>query len=232
MSDAVEAPAVRKHAVAALVHGRYLVADDGAVDPGDGAPLLVGFHGYGENAGRHLAALRRIPGAAAWRLCAVEALHPFYTRSTGEVVGSWMTRRDRERAIEDNLRYAASVIADVKRRYRTGRTLVIAGFSQGVAMAYRTAFGSGHPCQGLLALAGDVPPDVAARGATAAAPRILLGRGTRDEWYSEAKMAVDLETLAAMEATVETCVFEEGHVWAKAYLEAAGAFLKRIAEPA
>jgi hypothetical protein len=38
------------------VHGRYLYEDRGA------DRLLVGFHGYGEDAAAHLEQLRQIPG--------------------------------------------------------------------------------------------------------------------------------------------------------------------------
>src|SRR5437764_4229265 len=84
-------------------HGRVLLV------PGDPRRVLVGFHGYGENADRHLAELRRIPGAAEWTLVAVQALHRFYNVKTQEVVASWMTRQNRELAIADNLAYIGKV---------------------------------------------------------------------------------------------------------------------------
>ena len=46
---------------------------------------------------------------------------------------------DRDQAIADNLEYVASVILDVRRRYAVADVIVYAGFSQGVAMAYRAA---------------------------------------------------------------------------------------------
>lgn len=215
-----------EHHVAAEVHGRYLV-DAGA--GGAGAPRLVGFHGYGEDAAAHLAALRRIPGAGGWLCAAIEALHPFYTKR-GEVVASWMTKRDRERAIEDNVRYVAAAVADLGARYGRG-PLVFAGFSQGVAMAYRAAAGSGHASAGLIALAGDVPPDVAARPGLSLPP-VLVGRGSEDAWYDQAKMDADLAVLAGLGVEVTTCVFPEGHVWGADFLVAAGAFLERVAASA
>lgn len=208
------------HQIATIVHGRYLVErGTTAEDP----PLLVGFHGYGENASAHLEKLRQIPGAGSWLLCAVQAPHPFYTKK-GDVVASWMTKQDRELAIDDNIRYAASVVAELRRTHGHGGPLVYAGFSQGVAMAWRAAVRSGHPCQGLIALAGDVPPEVAStRQATV--PPVLLGRGTDDAWYTEAVMAKDLETLATLGAEVTPCVFEGGHDWYDPFYAAAGDFL-------
>jgi predicted esterase len=211
--------------IAAITHGRYLVHRG---DAGEGAPLLVGFHGYAENADRHMEKLRRIDGAEGWVLCAVGALHPFYNPKTGDVIDSWMTSRGRDQAIVDNVSYVARAVLEVRRRYKTSSRLVFAGFSQGVAMAYRAAAGSGIPCHGLIALAGDVPPDVAGNGNHL--PQVLLGRGTEDAWYTEAKMDADLAALGKLGAEVETCVFEGGHDWTPEFYARAGEFLRRIGQ--
>lgn len=210
--------------IPALVHGRCLI--ERGADAGERAPLLAGFHGYGENARRHLAELRKIPGTEHWLRCAVAAPHPFYNRN-GDVVGSWMTRQDREIAIDDNVAYTARALTTVRREHRTSDLLVIAGFSQGVAMAYRAAARCGLPCHGLIALAGDVPPDLSEHE-IAPLPPILLGRGREDTWYTEEKMDRDLETLDKLGTEVETCIFDDGHVWHRDFLAAAGDFLDRL----
>jgi len=214
--------AFQEEYLAATTHGRFLLA--GAEEKG--SPLLVGFHGYGENAEHHLEKLVQIPGADSWRLCAVQALHPFYTRQ-GDVVASWMTKQGRDRAIADNIRYTASVVADLKRRFGTPRRLVYAGFSQGVAMAWRATACGGHPCHGLIALAGDVPPEVAA-GEHPALPPVLLGRGVADGWYDKGKMQADLAVLERLGAEVTHCVFQGGHDWTDEFFAAAGEFLRRV----
>ncbi len=214
---------VEENWIAAITHGRYLIHRG---DAGEEAPLLVGFHGYGENAERHLEQLQRIEGADGWLLCAVGALHPFYNTRTGDVIDSWMTRRGREQAIVDNVSYVSRVVAEVRRRYRPSSRLVFAGFSQGVAMAYRAAAGTGFRCHGLISLAGDVPPDaVADRGHL---PPVLVGRGTGDELYTEEKMDADLKVLAELGVEVETCVFEGGHDWTPEFYARAGEFLRRV----
>ena len=209
--------------IAALVHGRYLL--DIPAEP-EGAPLLVGFHGYGENADRHLEELRRIPGSSRWALCAVQALHPFYNR-LNEVIASWMTRQQRERAIQDNLRYAASVVAEVKRELPVSERLVYLGFSQGAAMAYRAAAGSGHACRGVVVLGGDVPPELE-RHDLGAFPPVLLGRGSSEEWYDAAKMEHDVELLRGRGIDIRPCVFQGGHEWTDEFRAAAGRFLEEV----
>jgi predicted esterase len=220
LSGASGSPPVAERRLAATVHGTYLVAP-----PAAGAPhaAVVGFHGYGETAADHLAALRRLPGADRWLLAAVQGLHPFY-RKDGTVAVSWMTSFDRANAIADNTRYAAAVLAELAREHPSVTRWALTGFSQGVAMAYRAAAGAPHPIHALVALAGDVPPDVAAAGMSGFPP-VLIGRGTGDGWYTEEKTAADLRTLEARGVEAETCVFAGGHEWAEEILTRAAGFL-------
>jgi len=210
-------------AIPARVHGHALLVRGSAAGPE--APLLVGFHGYGENALRHLGELARIPGVERFARAAVQALHPFYTRRD-EVVANWMTRFDRERAIADNVDYAAAAVALLKRAAGAER-LVYVGFSQGVAMAYRAAALAGHASAGVIALSGDVPPELAPADLDRLPP-VLLGRGRAEAWYDEAKMAADVERLRAAGVAVRPVLFDGGHEWTDAFRAAAGEFLAEI----
>jgi predicted esterase len=220
MSDAE--PSVRT--TEARTHGRYLVREPRTGGPW---PLLVGFHGYAETAADHLQALHSIPGTEEWVLVAVQALHPFYTR-TQRVVASWMTREDRDLAIADNIDYVGRVLGRVRAEHHANRTLVFSGFSQGGAMAYRAA--ANYAADGVIVLAADVPPDVVERRAVPLPP-VLIGRVTQDEWYSAAKEAADRAALARIDTRVEVCVFDGGHAWTDAFRDAAAAFLRRARGP-
>ncbi len=200
--------------VATTVHGRYLFRDRGS-------RLLTGFHGYAENADVHVAQLDQIPGVDLWSIAAIQALHPFYTRNDQTVVASWMTRIDREEAIADNIDYVRAILGDIGNR----RPLVFLGFSQGAAMAYRAA--ARIRCDGLVILGGDLPPDVAAQESVQLAPRILIGRGRRDEWFNDEKLKKDLSFLRGV-ADVTTCVFDGGHEWTEEFRQAVGAFLETV----
>lgn len=197
--------------------GRYLV-EPGPAD----APLLLGFHGYGQNAESLLEALRGIPGADRWTLVSVQALHRFYSRSQS-VVASWMTSQDREAAIADNLAFVGRVIAELRAGGHGGK-LVFAGFSQGGAMAWRAA--DQLPCDGLMVLGSDLPKDVAE--SRAALPPVLIGRGEEDPLYSADQLTKDLAALEARGARPEVCRFDGGHEWAAGFLEAAGRFLEQV----
>ena len=169
-------------------HGRYLVAPPAGWTPSaTGAPLLVGFHGYAEDAELHLERLRSIPGADRWLIVSVQALHRFYRGRSRDVVASWMTRQNRDLMIPDNLSYVSAVIDEVGREWGAGTPLVFAGFSQGVAMAFRAAALGRHQANGIVALGGDVPPELETPS-LARIPEALIGRGERDDWYTAAKI--------------------------------------------
>lgn len=212
------------HLVSTPITGRFLVDPS----PRPGAPLLVGFHGYAQRAEDLLEDLGRIPGCEAWTRVSVQALHAFYRPRTQDVVASWMTRQDRGLAIADNLAYVRRVAGEL-RASRGGGKLVFAGFSQGAAMAWRAAAHCG-PCHGLIALGGDLPPDVP-KAPALVLPPMLLGRGLEDMVYPEAQFASDLATLEGLGFHPEAVRFPGGHAWGPGFLEAAGRFLEGILRP-
>jgi predicted esterase len=206
-------------------HGRVLLRESVATSVG----LLVGFHGYAETAGIQMERLAAIPGADAWTLLSVQGLHRFYRGRSEDVVASWMTREDRETAIADNIRYVDAAIAAVRpTRSAVGNDrIVYAGFSQGVAMAFRSATRGRWSSAGVIAIGGDIPPELAADPASRFPP-VLLARGIRDEWYTRARFDADVESLRSRTADVRPIVFDGAHEWALDASSAAGAFLSAL----
>jgi len=214
---------VLERTIKTTTHGRYLVA---APKGGGPAPLLVGFHGYAEGAEAQLERLRTIPDADRWRLVSVQALNRFYRGRTGDVIAGWMTRQDRELAIADNLAYVASVVDEVSREWPDAdRTLVFAGFSQGVAMTFRAAAASTRPVAGVVAVGGDVPPELDA-ASLAAVRTALVCHGRTDDWYTAAIFAKDLQRLRDAGVSVTPLDFAGGHEWSADVAQAAAAFLR------
>ncbi|MCM2316077.1 MAG: phospholipase [Thermoanaerobaculia bacterium] len=208
--------------IATTLHGRYLLEHTG---DGPSRLLLVGFHGYAQNAHAILEPLRAIAPAEA-TLVAVQGLHRFYSRSQQQVVASWMTREDRELMLADNLEYAARVIAAARAEATTpdARTVFV-GFSQGATMAWRAAAENPAP---VIALGGDIPPELTP-AALAGVPSALIGGGSLDEWYTRAKYESDLARLANAGCPAEGCAFDGGHEWAAEFIEACQRFVNRLA---
>jgi predicted esterase len=214
---------VSTRTIAVTTHGRYLIDPPASAGP---APLLVGFHGYGEGAEAQLERLRRIPGADRWRLMSIQGLHRFYQRRANQVVASWMTRQDRELAIGDNLAYVAAVLDEVDREHPGAPRLVLSGFSQGVAMTFRAAAASTRTVDGVIAVGGDVPPELD-EAAIGRVGRILVCHGTRDEFYTDAIFDRDVQRLRASNVGVTPLTFDGGHEWSDAVVEAASLFLRQ-----
>ena len=214
------------HTVATTTHGRYLV-EEARKDPAAG--LLVGFHGYGEPAEAQLERLRSVPGADDWFIVSVQGLHRFYNRRSQDVVASWMTRQDRDLAMADNLRYVRGVVDAIARLPNVRSPVVFAGFSQGVAMAFRAACDS-LGVSAVVAVGGDVPPELTAT-ALARVQRAFLARGDGDEWYTQDKWVADEKRLTAAGVGVRTFRFGAGHEWNAEVSAAVADFLTQMPNP-
>ena len=209
--------------VESRTHGRVVVRDATRL-PARG--LLVAFHGYGQSADAILADLDHVSGVSAWTVVSVQALHRFYTRSNQAVIASWMTRQDRDEAITDNVAYvdrAVDAALESQPPVLGTPLIVYVGFSQGVAMAYRAALLGKRRSAGVIALAGDVPPDVDLAGA----PPVLIGVGARDTWYTVEKARADAARLEAADVTYEVVTFQGGHEWTDEFRSAVGRWLTR-----
>jgi predicted esterase len=202
--------------ISTSTHGRVLVNVAGSP-----STVLVGFHGYKENADIQMVRLASLEGSDAWTLVSVQGLHRFYKGRSQEVVASWMTRQDREAAINDNLAYVDRVVAQVA---KDTALIVFAGFSQGAAMAFRAAVRGTRRGAGIIAVGGDVPPELLA-DSSLTFPPVLLARGERDEWHTAKKRDADLAALKSRGVDLETLVYDGGHEWTDEVSRAAARFI-------
>jgi predicted esterase len=119
------------------------------------------------------------------------------------------------------------VLTELERDFAPRGAPVFAGFSQGVAMAYRAAALPGRRAAGVIALAADIPPELTG-DALAGLPPILIGRGSADPWYDERRMDGDVRRLREAGVTVSTCVFDGAHEWTAEFAQACGAFFSTM----
>jgi predicted esterase len=208
--------------IVAAIHGRYLI-DRLPGSETRVAGILIGCHGYAENAEAQLARLQQIPELDDWLRVSVQALHRFYRGRSEDVVASWMTRQDRELMIADNVAYVSAVAAQVSAGLNGAPHFVFAGFSQGVATAFRAACASAVPAA-VIAVGGDIPPELD-RAALARLRGVLIGRGVRDDWYTREKHEPDVSRLRDAGTQVETATLDAGHEWTAEFSGAAGRFL-------
>lgn len=205
-------------------HGRYLL------EPAPGhptRPLLVGFHGYGEQAAIQLERLRALNRSGRMDLVSIQGLHRFYGRGGETLAASWMTREDRELLIADNIAYVNAVLAEVARECGTPTAVVFAGFSQGASMAYRAAVMCAIAPWGVLAVGGDVPPELNEEQ-LARIPRVLIGAGARDQWFTPERCAADAGRLRRAGVHVDVAELDAAHQWTPELTEQATMWLASL----
>jgi len=187
---------------------------------------IVGFHGYAQSAEDMMDVLQRLPGSEAFTLVSVQALHRFYTRGDQKIVASWMTRQDREETIADNVSYVDRVLETTSGVVfeKTTPDVVFLGFSQGVAMAYRAALLGAHRGAAVIAIGGDVPPDVKAVPRERW-PRVMIAAGAKDQWYTAEKVAADEAFLKQLGVAHEIHRSDAGHEATDEMLAAAARFI-------
>ena len=210
--------------VPARAHGRVVVRD--ASYDGKRSRLLLAFHGYAQRAESMHEMLEGVPGIEQWTVASIQALHPFYGRGN-DVVASWMTREDRELAIGENVDYVDEATVALQRERRAD-VIVCVGFSQGASMAWRAAVLGRRRADGIVALAGDIPPELADVPAENF-PIALVAGGTKDDWYTAEKMAADLRLLEEKGAPHGRLRFEGGHEWTAEFRAELGKFLGALA---
>jgi predicted esterase len=205
-------PNMRTISIETSTHGRVLIKDAG-VSPTN-VRFLVGFHGYAQDAEDMLAELDRLPGSDAWTRVSIQALHRFYSRGNERVVASWMTRQDRELAIADNIVYVdrvvRSLVADAPQA-----PVVFVGFSQGVAMAYRAGVLGAYRARGVIAIGGDIPPDVKTSSSDKF-PSVLVAAGESDRFYPPAKVEADEAFMGSVGVQFDVFRYQGGHEWTDA----------------
>ena len=154
-------------------------------------------------------AAERIPGAGEWRLVAIQGLHRFYRGRSRDAVASWMTREDRELADRRlSPTYVAAVVEAVSSEWAGRRASCVCRLlaqERGDGLS-RLACASARSVGGVISLGGDVPPEFDPGWRSARTPAALVGRGSRDEWYTPCRRARDRRASRLREAGVAVTV--------------------------
>jgi predicted esterase len=186
------------------------------------APREIWFacHGYGQLAGyfaRHFESLDD-----GTRLIVVpEALSRFYfgeargQHGADAMVGAtWMTREDREREIEDHVRYLDALYLAVRReRGRARARVVVLGFSQGVATVCRWLTRGSARADRLVLWAGRMPADLFPLPAESPLRSLSLTMvvGSGDDYVPPLAASEQEALLRSEKLAFEMCRFDGGH---------------------
>jgi predicted esterase len=188
--------------------------------------LLVGFHGYGETAEDEMQRISGISGSFRWSLCSIEALHHFYN-AKGVSGASWMTSRNRNGRIAENIRYVEEVIFRTLGICGFDGVIVLHGFSQGAGMACRLAAKGTYRVSGVMLLGGDIPPELEGLERMSA---VHLARGNRDPLYAPDRFMRDTGRLRDAGVPCSAVTFTGSHAANEEYFRSAGEFLGEFSD--
>ena len=117
-------------------------------------------HGYGQAASNYIRKFESIKQDDTL-VVAPEGLSRFYWQGvTGDVVASWMTRKDRLDEIKDYANYLSKVFSFYLEQLPQDTTIVLMGFSQGVATQFRWIMREFPKFDYLILWAGMIPEDL------------------------------------------------------------------------
>jgi predicted esterase len=187
------------------------------------APREIWFacHGYGQLAAHFARHFEPLDDGT--RLIVVpEALSRFYfgdprrgDHGPDAMVGAtWMTREDREREIEDHVRYLDALYTTIrKERGRARARVVVLGFSQGVATVCRWLARGSVRADRLVLWGGRLPVDIFPMAPTSPfrSLSVTLVVGTADDFVSPLLAAEQEALLRTEKLAFEVCRFDGGH---------------------
>ena len=200
----------REHRLVVPRTARYLTL--GAVD-GDLEEVWFLCHGYGQLASGFVDAARALEDSKRV-LVAPEALSRFYLEDHERVGASWMTREDREREMEDYVRYLDLIHVQIFELIdRRSVKLVVLGFSQGVATAARWAVRGRGDVDHLVLWGAAVPPELDDESILAPMRkmRVTLVGGSRDTLFRDNARKEQRARLRANGIAFTELDFDGGH---------------------
>lgn len=140
---------------------------------------------------------------------APEGLHRFYTEGNhGRVGASWMTKEQRHSDIEDYIGYLNDLSAEISMY----KDVILIGFSQGVATAFRWMMASNISFSKVLMCSGMVPEDVSIQLKKGQGKsKFYYLSGNEDPFKDDAMVENHLKALRENGLEFEEVIFEGGH---------------------
>ncbi|PZX59616.1 putative esterase [Algoriphagus ratkowskyi] len=171
------------------------------------------LHGYGQLAEFFI---RKFQGFDSYdRLfVAPEATNYGYLRGfAGRVGANWMTKHERELAIENNHRFLDQLMEDLLSQYQDKPIINVLGFSQGGATATRWASRWSGKVDQLVLWAGGFAQDMELEAAREkfSKTKFTLVIGDQDEFVTPESIEIQQELTEKLEKDVKKLTFAGGH---------------------
>lgn len=174
--------------------------------------LCIALHGYGQLASFFIKKFEPLSKLGIYTV-APEGLHRFYVEGfSGRVGASWMTKEDRLSDIADYIAYLNQLYAGIRQHHNYNR-LIIIGFSQGVATAFRWIEKADFSPTDIILASGMIPPDVTL---PQLGDKCRLGKwtyitGDNDPFRNEKEVLQLKESFKNAQIPLREMVFSGGH---------------------
>ncbi|HSR68837.1 MAG TPA: dienelactone hydrolase family protein [Acidobacteriota bacterium] len=150
-------------------------------------PVFIVLHGFGQTALDFSRSFLPLVEKGIM-VAAPQAPHPTYLNRERELGFSWLTRYQRDRAVEELADYLTSFYRLLKGRNDIDPEQVgLFGFSQGSSIAYRLWIRRAFPVSRLFSCGGDLPPDVEDRLEEADPLPVFVMHGAHDHLVPASK---------------------------------------------
>lgn len=148
-----------------------------------------------------------------------------------DIVGADLAKREDEAGLRRSQAAIEELIAHEKARGIAAGRIVVAGFSQGCAMALMTGLRHGERLAGIVGLSGYLPlaaATAAERHAANHGTPVFLGHGTRDGVVQIERAMAARDALAALGHPVEWHAYPMEHSVCTEEIADLGAWLRRV----
>ena len=206
------------------------------------AGTVIWMHGLGADGWDFVPIVRELPlpEGLALRFIFPHAPERPVTINNGYVMRAWydiaqndIARVPDERGIRESQQSIEELIARERGRGMAAERIVLAGFSQGGAIALHTGLRHKEKLAGIVALSSYLPIEESLIGESAAANKstpIFMAHGTQDPVIPLELAEASLRALKARGYTVEWHTWPMPHSVCAEEVEALGAFLARVYE--
>lgn len=171
------------------------------------------LHGYGQLAEFFIRKFNRSFSPERLFIAPEGTNHSYLEGFQGRVGANWMTRHERESAIENNHRFLDGLLDSILSGYPILPNIHVLGFSQGAATATRWASRSGREIETLVLWAGGFAMDLTLEDAREKFKNtsLILAMGERDELITPDSIRKQEELIAGLNKEIIRLNFSGGH---------------------
>ncbi|WP_291784659.1 alpha/beta hydrolase [Cecembia sp.] len=175
--------------------------------------ILFALHGYGQLSEYFLKKMK--PLFQEERLIVVpEATnHAYLEGFSGRVGANWMTKHEREAAIQNNNKYLNAILDSILVKYNYRPTLKVLGFSQGAATATRWVSQLTMPVDTLILWGGGFAHDLNPEkfGSKLKQSKCFIALGEQDGMITEESLLKQEELINSLSIKAEKVRYPGGH---------------------